>query len=114
MSNWGIAACGCGEPLVSTLGFSKYEFVCVHDGRKFGFLDPVKPGLPETPDNLARLDANKADWQALSEGMLGDGVMLKACDTCRVQHTPHYGHATVAEIAAHDAAMARMYERWQA
>ena len=113
MSNWGIAACACGEPLVSTMSFSRFEFVCVRDGRKYTFFGPEKPGLPETPENEARLEANRARWEEMSKGLLSGGVMLERCDACRSEHRPHLFHASPDEVRAHEAALVRLEEAWK-
>lgn len=61
MSKWGWAVCREDqEPLISTLEFPGFEFVCVVCGRKYGFLEPHSmpddtPGMQERYDELKKI-----------------------------------------------------------
>lgn len=52
----------CGEPLVSTLRFRGYEFICVVCKRHWGFVDPTP--AESTPELKARYEELKAQWDA--------------------------------------------------
>ena len=62
---WGgsppVATCPhCSEPLIGTLRFRGYEFVCVCCERKWGFVEPVPK--ESTPELMARYAELKAKW----------------------------------------------------
>ncbi len=103
-----MAMCRCGEPLICTLAFSKFEFYCLCCGRKYGWLDP-SPADP-TPELDARYATLKAEWDEIAPALIG-GVMLDTCDTCKATSAAHWNHATDEEKAAHESALAKLVER---
>lgn len=100
--------CRCGEPLVSTFAFSKKEFICVRCGSLYELLQPQ--GADETPELLARMEELRAEWEPIGAALLGGGLMLTSCAECSRTGEPHLDHATAAEVAAHEAALARVRE----
>lgn len=104
-----VAMCHrCKEPLVFTYAFSGKEFVCVKCGRTYTYFGP--DGADETPELLARIEANNKRWKEISEGVLTGGVMLTRCleagGAC--VREPHLYHATDEELAAHNRAIDRI------
>jgi len=58
-----MATCpSCGEPLISTLRFRGYEFICVVCRRHWGFVEPTP--AEATPELDARYQELKAQWDA--------------------------------------------------
>jgi hypothetical protein len=108
-----VATCpSCGDVLVMTFAFRGSEFVCLGCGALLGFVDPR--GVDETPELLERIEARKAEWREVSEGLISGGVMLRACANAGgdcARGRPHILHAPPLELAAHDAAKARVGER---
>lgn len=107
-----IATCpSCGDVLVMTMAWRRKEFVCLGCGSLWEFLEPQP--ADETPELLALIDVRKAEWATLSDGLLAGGVMLTSCREAggRCGTEPHYRHAPAEEIAAHEAAAARIGER---
>lgn len=107
-----IALCPrCSDPLVMTFAWPGFEFVCLGCGRLTTFLGQL-PAV-ETPELLAACDARKAEWQELSAGLIPSTVYLQHCAQsgggCYGEH--HRRHASPEELAAHDAAAARIGER---
>lgn len=107
-----VATCtGCGDVLVVTFAWRGQEFVCLGCGRLHTYFGP-KPA-DETPELLERISAREAEWSELSAGLLSGGVKVTACrdagGRCGVE--PHVRHATPEELAAHEAAVARIGER---
>lgn len=74
-SKWGgkppMATCtGCGEPLVGTMRWAYYQFVCVCCGRHLGYCDPAP--VESTPE----VEARQAELEAAFTKALEDGVDL--------------------------------------
>lgn len=107
-----IAICrSCGEPLVMTMAWRGFEFICMKCGRLETYFGPA--AAEESPALIARCDELKAEWVALHDGLLPAGAYLTRCRDagggCRTE--PHRRHATPEELAAHEAAAARIGER---
>lgn len=107
-----VATCpGCGDVLVMTMAWRGAEFVCLSCGNIWTWIQPR--GADETPERITRIEATKAEWRELSAGLLSGGAMLRACadagGACRSE--PHLAHASDEELAAHEAAVARIGER---
>lgn len=96
MSAWGVACCPrCGDPLVSTMAWDRFEFYCLSCGGHFGFLEP--DGKPETADLLALTEARREEFRELANGALIP------------DHQRHIHDQD--ELDAHDAAVARLAAR---
>lgn len=107
-----VATCrSCGDVLVMTFAWRGYEFVCLGCGRLETYMGPK--GVDETPELLARCDARKGEWLEMSAGLLPGGAMLRSCADAggRCRQEAHVLHATLDELAAHEAAQARIGER---
>ena len=108
-----VATCpGCHDVLVMTFAWRGSEFVCLGCGALLGFLGPR--GVDETPELVERCDARKAEWRELSAGLLSGGARLTACRDAGGKcgnGEAHVLHATAVELAAHEAAKARIGER---
>lgn len=106
-----VAMCArCGDVLVATMLYRKFEFYCVTCGAKYGYSSPWS--ADETPELLALLVQRRAEFETLSEGALAEGGMkLDTCDLCKERHQPHFLHATPAELAADTNARARLRGR---
>lgn len=102
--------CVCGEPLISTMAFSKYEFYCLCCGRHYGFFDPL-PGTP-TPELEIRMEELQAEWDEIAPALIGGGQMLDGCGQCRGGE-PHLRHATDAERRAYEEALELLKTRAQ-
>ena len=62
-----MATCpSCGEPLISTLRFHGYEFICVVCKRLWGFVEPTP--VESTPELTARYQELKARWDEVLDG----------------------------------------------
>jgi hypothetical protein len=108
-----VATCpSCGDVLVMTFAWRGSEFVCLGCSALLGYMDPEP--ADETPDLTESMAARKAEWAEMSEGLLAGGAMLRDCadagGDCR-RGRPHLLHATPEELAAHEAAKARIGER---
>jgi hypothetical protein len=108
--SWGYATCHVdGEPLVSTLVFSKKEFVCVVCGRTYGFMEPV--AAPETPKIKRRQKTLEKKWNKLIDGyMPNSDFWRRDCEMCQPgdRAAAHRNHATPQELEAHEKAVERM------
>lgn len=106
-----LACCrGCGEPLIMTFAWSRYEFYCVNCGAHLGFLEPQ--AKEPTPELDARYEELKAEWEALGgSALLGGGIMRTTCKTCVDAREPHVLHATDDERAAHESAVEALAAR---
>jgi hypothetical protein len=102
-----IAMCSCGEPLVSTIVFRKFEFYCISCGRMYGYFEPQ--GVEETPERLDRLHSVETEWKRLSMNLIGDGAHYKACAACL--NEPHSRHATTDEWIADEASRKALEDR---
>jgi hypothetical protein len=99
----------CDEPLICTVAFAHYEFYCLCCGKHLGFVEPTP--RPETPENAARYDELKAEWDAHTEGIVPEGQFgLTSCEKCNGSLT-HRGHMTQAEFDADTRARAWLKER---
>ena len=83
-----------GAPLIMTMAFRGYEFICLECGAKMGFLDP-RPAEP-TPELDARYEALKAEW----DEHVGGKLIVEG----RAARSP-------ADQEAHDAAIAWIAQR---
>lgn len=114
MSGWGVACCPrCpGDvPLVSTCHFYKAEFYCLDCGGTFGFLQPSRALRPGK-----RLDERCARYQAewlenAGHKLITPHSWLVDCELCRGRDAYHADHATGAEWAAHEEALAWIEKR---
>lgn len=67
--SWGFAGCpDCKEPLVCTLHFRNYEFICIECGRKFAYLEPTSLG--DSEEMKARSEELQAEWDEHTKGKL--------------------------------------------
>jgi hypothetical protein len=68
-----------------------------------------------TTDELyADSEARKEEWiENAGKHLLTGGAQLLDCETCRVKDESHKQHATIVEIAAHEAALAWLITRRQ-
>lgn len=107
-----VALCPkCRDVLVSTFAWCGKEFVCLSCGSLWEWLQPVAGD--ETPERLARIEESKAEWVQLSEGLISGGAMLGSCRDAggACAREPHLLHASAEDLAAHEAAVARIGER---
>lgn len=107
-----MAICrSCGAPLIGTFAFRKHEFYCLECGRPHGWLDP-HAAEPSAELN-ARYEALHDEWQELSAGLIGEGLMYRECPNCSMDE-PHWNHATDEEKAADELARERLRLRAEA
>jgi len=102
-----IAMCSCGEPLVMTIRHSGKEFECVVCGALYTYFGPT--GADETPELLARMEQRKAEFKALTDGLLPSSAYMKDCDRCPAEY--HIQHASMEELKANEAALERLAAR---
>ncbi len=102
----------CARTWVMTMAWRGYEFVCLGCGALDTYFGP--DAGDETPERVERMEATKAEWRELSAGLLSGGARLTACIDAGGECSngeEHLRHATDAERAAHEAAVARIGER---
>lgn len=96
-----------GDPLVMTFAFSGYEFICLRCGRLYGFLEPR--AVPATPELEAKIIERRAEFEPFAKAILTPGSYHDGCELC-VAGEQHLDHATADEVAASDAALAKVQE----
>jgi hypothetical protein len=100
---------GCGAPLISTLAFTGFEFVCLECGKPCTFFG-ARPGDP-SPELTARYEGLRAEWDEHVAGkLLSPGARHRDCETCSTKRESHITHATDEEMAAHEGAV-RWFEQ---
>lgn len=101
-----MAMCpSCSTPLVSSMAFAGYEFVCLGCGSRFGWLEPH--AVEETPALAERCAALQAEWDEHAGGkLLVVGGWREDCAKCLERGEPHDAHATAEEIRRHEEALA--------
>lgn len=105
-----VAMCRCGEPLVMTLHWARYEFYCLSCGKHYGFLDPTP--ADETPELLERVAAIEAEWnENAGRKLLTDHAWIEGCDKCEGRGEYHVEHATQADRMLHADAVAWIEQR---
>lgn len=100
-----IAGCpSCRTPLISTMVYPGYEFICLECGRKCSFLAPIR--LSPTPENEARLEALQAEWDERQAALVIPRSWKSGCPKCQpmVDANYHQEHATEKEWVADAAA----------
>jgi hypothetical protein len=113
----------CVTPLIATIAFSGAEFYCLDCGARLGFLNTRAAN--RTTALVEDRAVRQAEWDAHVAGdLLVEGGWHDDCEECGARPLPrsvqrilgsadagHAAHATPAELAAHDRAMAWLRDR---
>lgn len=97
----------CRAPLIGTMAFDKYEFLCLECGHQCGWMEPYTLDSDEVAEWMARL---QAEWDEHASGKLLYGYRL-GCEQCNSYAEKHREHATPEEIQADAEARAWIKER---
>lgn len=107
-----LAGCpGCHAPLIATMVYPGYEFICLECGRRCAFLSPVR--LEHTPENDEWYERLQAEWDEHQSALVVRRSWKHGCKRCEpmIDANYHHVHATDAEWAADAAARAWIKSR---
>lgn len=108
-----LAGCpGCKAPLIATMVYPGYEFICLECGRRCAFLSPVR--LEPHAENLEWMARLQAEWDERQDALIiPRSWKSKGCRRCRkLSDADHHAdHATAEEWAADAAARAWIKSR---
>lgn len=100
-----LAGCpGCKAPLIATMIYPGYEFICLECGRRCAFLSPVR--LEPHAENLEWHARLQAEWDERQDALIIPRSWKSGCPKCQpmVDANYHHAHATEKEWVADAAA----------